>query len=141
MDDVKLAATIGKSARAARAVLGLSQADVAEKLSLSLEFVGRIERGVALPSVPTLVSLAAALGVSSDVLLGLGQERTTHTHRNTPPSEQSRIRRLLDRRLNRAPDSTLRIVNLLLVEFENAAKISHRNVHRQAKPSKKSRKP
>ena len=43
-----------KSARAARTALGLSQADVAEKLGLSLEFVGRIERGVALPSVPTL---------------------------------------------------------------------------------------
>ncbi len=66
MDDSKLATTIGKSARTARTALGLSQADVAEKLGLSLEFVGRIERGVALPSVPTLVSLAKVLGVSSD---------------------------------------------------------------------------
>ena len=133
MDDGKLATTIGKSARAARAALGLSQADVAERLGLSLEFVGRIERGVALPSVPTLVSLVQVLGVSSDVLLGLGSERVTHTHRSTPPSEQSRTRRLLDRRLNRAPESTLRIVNLLLAEFESSAKTSRRNVHRPAK--------
>jgi len=140
MDDAKLAATIGKSARAARATLGLSQADVAEKLGLSLEFVGRIERGVALPSVPTLVSLAEVLAVSSDVMLGLGTERTTRAHRNPPPLEQSRIRRLLDRRLNRAPDSTLRVVNLLLAEFENSAKTSRRNVHRQKKTAKRNRK-
>ncbi len=139
MNDAKLAATIGKSARAARAVLGLSQADVAEKLGLSLEFVGRIERGVALPSVPTLVSLTTALVVSSDALLGLSTERPTRTHRNTPHAELSQIRRLLDRRLNRAPDSTLRVVNLLLAEFENSAKTSRRNVHRQAKAPRKNR--
>ena len=141
MDDAKLAATIGKSARAARATLGLSQADVAEKLGLSLEFVGRIERGVALPSVPTLVSLAEVLAVSSDEMLGLGTEQTTHTHRSPPPLEQSRTRRLLDRRLNRAPDSTLRVVNLLLAEFESAAKTSRRNVHRPKKSTKKKRTP
>jgi transcriptional regulator with XRE-family HTH domain len=140
MDDAKLAATIGKSARAARVALGLSQADVAEKLGLSLEFVGRIERGVALPSVPTLVSLAAALAISSDMMLGIASERTTRTHQNPPPPEQSRIRRLLDRRLNRAPDSALRVVNLLLAEFESSAKTSRRNVHRAQKVSKKSRK-
>jgi transcriptional regulator with XRE-family HTH domain len=139
MDDGKLATSIGKSARAARVALGLSQADVAEKLGLSLEFVGRIERGVALPSVPTLVSLVQVLGVSSDALLGLSSERVTHTHRNAPPREQSRIRRLLDRRLNRAPDSALRVVNLLLAEFESSAKTSRRNVHRSAKKAHRNR--
>ena len=139
MDDGKLATTIGKSARAARTALGLSQADVAEKLGLSLEFVGRIERGVALPSVPTLVSLAKVLGVSSDALLGLGSERVTHTHRSSPPAEQSRIRRMLDRRLSRAAAGSLRVVNLLLAEFENAAKTSRRNVHRPVKAAKRTR--
>ena len=139
MDDGTLATTIGKSARAARAALGLSQADVAERLGLSLEFVGRIERGAALPSVPTLVSLAEVLGVSSDVLLGLGSERVTHTHRSAPTVEQSRIRRLLDRRLNRAAAGSLRLVNLLLAEFENAAKTSRRNVQRSTKPTRRNR--
>jgi len=140
MDDANLKITIGKSARAARVALGLSQADVAEKLGLSLEFVGRIERGVALPSVPTLVSLSALLAISNDVLLGIVSERTTRAHQSPPPPHQSRIRRLLDRRLNRAPDSTLRVVNLLLAEFENSARTSRRNVHRPQKTGKKSRK-
>ena len=140
MDDANLAVTIGKSVRTARAALGLSQADVAEKLGLSLEFIGRIERGVALPSVPTLVSLATALGVSGDALLGLGAERAIRAHRNSPHTEQSRTRRLIERRLSRAPESTLRLVNLLLAEFENSAKTSRRNVHHSHKASKKIRK-
>ena len=140
MDDTLLGTTLGKSARAARTALGLSQADVAEKLELSLEFIGRIERGVALPSVPTLVALAKVLGVSADTLLGLGPDTAGRAGRHPVPTESSRTRRLLERRINRAPESALRVVNLLLVELENSAKTSRRNVHRQKKTAKRGRK-
>ncbi len=139
MNDSELAVTIGKSVRAARSALGLSQADVAEKVSRSPEFLGRIERGVTLPSVPTLVSLALALKVPSDTLLGLSSGRLATTYREDSQSETSRTRRLLERRLSRSPESTLRLVSLLLAEFENAAKTSRRNVHRTKRKSKKVR--
>jgi transcriptional regulator with XRE-family HTH domain len=138
--DASLARNIGKSARSARTALGLSQADIAERLELSLEFIGRIERGLALPSVPTLVALAGVLGVSADTLLGLGPNSEGRAGRHPAPTESNRTRRLLDRRLNRAPDSTLRVVNLLLAEFESSSKTSRRNVHRTQKVSKKARK-
>lgn len=57
--------------RAARKTLGLTQAQVADKVKVSAEFYARIERGNALPSVETLASLVTALGVSADRLLGL----------------------------------------------------------------------
>lgn len=70
MDD-HLAKTIGSAARSARLARGLTQEDAADIVGVSLEFYARIERGKTLPSVPTLLRLAAALGVSADVLLGL----------------------------------------------------------------------
>jgi transcriptional regulator with XRE-family HTH domain len=72
MNDSELAKQIGKAARAARDALGLSQADVAERVEISTEFYGRLERGVTLPSVPTLAKVAAVLAVTADTLMGTG---------------------------------------------------------------------
>lgn len=61
---------IGTTARAARTALRLTQAEVANAIGMAPEVYGRIERGLLMPSVPTLLSIALQLRVSPDALLG-----------------------------------------------------------------------
>jgi transcriptional regulator with XRE-family HTH domain len=62
---------LGEVARVAREHLGLTEAEVAEKVSLLPEVYGRIERGTLIPSIHTVWRLSLVLGISSDVLLGV----------------------------------------------------------------------
>ena len=60
----------GDQVRSYRTRKGLTQADLAEKTDLSLDMIGRIERGVASPSFNSLVAIAEVLDVPVAVLLG-----------------------------------------------------------------------
>ena len=127
-EDKALAAQIGKAARKARTGLGLSQADAAERVGISTEFFGRLERGVTLPSVPTLVELARALGIGTDVLLGLDKRPP----RPAPaPEPTSKDQRALARRLRRASPSAVRLIGLVLAELEKAEGRSRRKSTRR----------
>lgn len=53
---------VGRSIRTARKVLGLRQADLAALTGLPTSHLSDIERGVVLPTIPTLRRLSAALG-------------------------------------------------------------------------------
>jgi transcriptional regulator with XRE-family HTH domain len=57
-----LAARIGDHCRFLRRLSGQTQADVAEQVELAREVYARIERGRALPSMPTLLRLARQFG-------------------------------------------------------------------------------
>jgi transcriptional regulator with XRE-family HTH domain len=120
----ELSRKLGQAARTARASLGLSQADVADRLSLSVEFYGRLERGATLPSVPTLFKMASVLGVTSDQLLGRGGK--AHLAEPRVP-ESSRDHRVLLRRLERASPGAIRLTRLLLAELETAAGSARRS--------------
>lgn len=123
--DKDLAETIGAAARAARTALKLTQEDAAERVGISAEFYARIERGNALPSVPTLARISTALGVSADTLLGRAVIRQQEAMAKEEParwsapssSDAPEIRRLL-RRLRNASPATLRLVTLLVKELE-----------------------
>ncbi len=69
----ELAVTVGAAARAARARLGLTQADVAERVGIAMEVYSRMERGKVLPSVTTLRRLCQVLRIGADTLLGLDE--------------------------------------------------------------------
>ena len=56
--------------RAARHQIGVTQRQLARRLGLSESFYARIEKCQALPSVPTLVKIVDALGLSVDYLFG-----------------------------------------------------------------------
>ena len=117
-----LAITIGKALRKARESSGLTQEDAADRAGISAEFYARMERGRTLPSVPTLVRLAEALGVSADELLGRPAERRAGAPAVATPArgvedESPEVRRLV-RRLRRARPKALRLVGLLLGELE-----------------------
>ncbi|MEM9487743.1 MAG: helix-turn-helix transcriptional regulator [Myxococcota bacterium] len=120
--DKKLAQSIGTAARAARRAMRLTQEDAAERIGVSAEFYARIERGNALPSIPTMARICSSLGVSADALIGrvemipLGGSQS----RWAPPqaSDSPEVRRLT-RRLRRASPATLRLVTLLVKELES----------------------
>ena len=58
----------GKRIRDARTKLGMSRSKLAEELDISTNFLGDIERGIKLPSVPNLILLANILKISLDTL-------------------------------------------------------------------------
>lgn len=119
--DKELAKSIGAAAREARKALELTQEDAAERIGVSAEFYARIERGNALPSVPTFARISAALGVSADALLGLRAGAVKDSQpawaAASPPSDSPEIRRLV-RRLRKATPATLRLVTMLVKELE-----------------------
>jgi transcriptional regulator with XRE-family HTH domain len=64
------AASFGKAVRAARQRAQLTQEQVARASELPLVAYSRLERGLLLPSVRTLVRLSQFLRTPTDVLLG-----------------------------------------------------------------------
>ena len=119
--DTGLANKIGSAARTARTRLGLSQVDAAERAGISAEFYARIERGGTLPSAPTLVALADALEVSTDVLVGRTGARPSAkvAHEVVTAQDSPEVRRLL-RRARRAAPRVVRLLNLLAAELSGS---------------------
>lgn len=126
--DKELAESIGTAARSARTSLKLTQEDAAERVGVSAEFYARIERGNALPSVPTLARISTSLGVSADSLLGRVAPRSDDSEEQHAPAQAQppttaaptdgpELRRLA-RRLRKASPVTLRLVALLVKELE-----------------------
>ena len=60
---------IGLRIKTERTKLKLTQVELAEKLNISSNFLGEIERGQKFGSVDTLISFANYFGVSTDYLL------------------------------------------------------------------------
>lgn len=60
--------SFGKKIREAREKNNLTRANLAEILGISVNFLGDIERGIKLPSVPTLILISNSLKVSLDSL-------------------------------------------------------------------------
>lgn len=65
----KYAELLGKNVTRWRKSLGLTQEQVASRLGVEPETISRFERGVTLPSLPTLASLAQILGTTMAQLL------------------------------------------------------------------------
>ena len=63
-------AVIGGNIRRARRRQGLTIEQLAERAGITENFLGKIERGEGMPSLPTIDSIACALHVSIDALKG-----------------------------------------------------------------------
>jgi transcriptional regulator with XRE-family HTH domain len=107
----RLAAGIGRGARLARRARRMTQADVAARMGVTVEYYARIERGRALPGVTTLARLVGALDLLLDAII----ERAAGGELAAPtlPSDPLPVRRLV-RRLRRASPSALALVTELL---------------------------
>ena len=101
--------SIGTAAREARTTLRMTQAEVATAVGLAPEVYGRIERGLLMPSVTTLLGIAGVLRVSPDVLLGW-----TELQARTRPEGYERILSLLD---SAAESELLRALAVLQAMF------------------------
>lgn len=123
--DTRLAERIGRGARRARERLGLTQADVAERLGRSPEFYGRLERGATLPSMETFAQLVRVFGVRADALLGTA-EAAEASPKESSAEQLTAGERVVLRRLRRATPRAMRLVGLLLGEFERAAGTARR---------------
>ncbi|MBI2373125.1 MAG: helix-turn-helix transcriptional regulator [Deltaproteobacteria bacterium] len=84
---------LGARLRAARTAASLSQAELAERVGLSVESISRAERGAITPTIWSLLRVADALGVEFDVLA-----------RGTRPSKARSARRPVVERLVRLLD-------------------------------------
>ncbi|MCY1041641.1 helix-turn-helix transcriptional regulator [Corallococcus sp. bb12-1] len=91
----ELAITIGTAARAAREHLGLTQAEVAERIGLVHPVYSRLERGKMLPSVPSLYRLCRELRVSPETLMGLTPKASGRKDSQPQAEEGPKLRRLL----------------------------------------------
>ncbi len=116
----QLRKTIGANARAARQREELTQEQVAERLDISPEVYGRIERGKIFPRVPTLVDLCRVLRKPTDEILGMvpngaGNHGPEPAHRTGEQSPE--LRRLLPR-LRKLTPVQLRALQRLLVAFQ-----------------------
>ena len=60
---------VGTRIKKARIDRKLTQAELAEKLDLSNNYISSIERGNAIPSLETFISICNALNVTADMLL------------------------------------------------------------------------
>jgi transcriptional regulator with XRE-family HTH domain len=115
--------SIGLAARQARRARKLTQEDVADRVGVSTQFYGRIERGYALPSVTTLRRMLEVLDLRADALLGVSvSEAASDDDASTQArleADNPHLRRLM-RYLRRASPVTLQVVKVLLDEIEKA---------------------
>ena len=100
---------------------GLTQAEVAERLGLSHEVYGRLERGLLLPSILTLRRLCLVLHLPADRLLGLASAHPPLWTRSPPTERDSpQVRRLI-RSVRELSASRLRMLSLLVAHFRRRA--------------------
>ncbi|WP_308809547.1 helix-turn-helix domain-containing protein [Archangium lansingense] len=111
----KLAKSLGDGARAARQKAGLTQADVAERIGVATEVYGRLERGLLMPSVPTLRRICMALHLPADSLLALGTGQPSVWEEAPPPPpapEEPAMRRLM-RHVRKLSPTQIRALSLV----------------------------
>jgi FMN phosphatase YigB (HAD superfamily)/DNA-binding XRE family transcriptional regulator len=71
--------SLGKRLQAARQAAGLTQQNLCQRANLSYSTLAKIERGaIKSPSIFTVQTIAAALGVSLDTLLGIHTQHASH---------------------------------------------------------------
>ena len=71
MDEANL--YLGKRVKYLRRLKNLTQAQLAEKVDLSVNYISQIETGIASPSFKTLLLLAQGLGVELKELFDFGE--------------------------------------------------------------------
>jgi transcriptional regulator with XRE-family HTH domain len=91
------AQTLSAALRRQRLLSSLTQAELSEKVGISLEAYSRLERGLSLPSFPTLLRLCAMLDITPDALLlsGLPPQSDQGKRRKNPARVRPRLTRVI----------------------------------------------
>lgn len=101
----------GANVRQHRKSRHLTQAQLAEAVDLSIDMIGKIERGKVGPSFETIERLAAALDVPEVVLFGTGVW-------SVPTGERGRILQRINRHLSKMNEDELDKVDGILAAFK-----------------------
>lgn len=78
----------GKALRIARAVAGIQQKDLATRSKLDSSYISLIEMGKRKPSMKTVRSLSAALGIPSDLFTLMASEEEDLTFADSSELEE-----------------------------------------------------
>ncbi|OJX71922.1 MAG: hypothetical protein BGO92_04490 [Magnetospirillum sp. 64-120] len=105
---VPLRTIFGANVRQLRRQRGLSQATLAEQADISIDMVGRIERGQASPSFDTVEAIAAVLSVSATALVAGGDALL-----DTSNPRGNAVQRI-NGQLARASDAQLELIERLI---------------------------
>jgi transcriptional regulator with XRE-family HTH domain len=97
---MELTAVFGTNLRHHRKARGLTQAALAERVELSTEMIGKIERGAAAPSFESIQRIAERLNLPKPALFGVGPTLTD-------ASERSRLLGRIHTRLSRLNEDEL----------------------------------
>ena len=97
----------GTNLRNQRKARGLTQEALAERVEVSIETIGKIERGVAAPSFATAEKIAAALDIPVIALFGAGDAVL-------PPGERGRLLTRINTTLARMNEDQLTRVAKML---------------------------
>jgi len=73
-----ISALFGEVLQRHRAVVGISQEELALRAGVDRTFISRLERGVRQPTITTLINLAEALSVSAADLVGETESAYQH---------------------------------------------------------------
>ncbi len=68
----EIEAKLGRRIAGEREVMGLSQAQLAERVGVATETISRLERGVAIPSLARIETIAVVLEIALHDLLRIG---------------------------------------------------------------------
>lgn len=96
--------TIGDRIKVARKKLNLTQEALAEKVDVTLYYMGEIERGEKTPSLDLFIRLVEVLDVSADYLLRdtvstgnvYGDKRMARKLENLTPRQRAAVEALID---------------------------------------------
>ncbi len=96
--------TIGDRIKVARKKLNLTQEALAEKVDITLYYMGEIERGEKTPSLDLFIRLVEVLDVSADYLLRdtvstgnvYGDKRMARKLENLTPRQRAAVEALID---------------------------------------------
>lgn len=69
--------TLGQKLKKRREELGFTQPELAEKTNLKQNYISRVENNKFEPTATAIVTLAKALGMSADELLGMNEVNKT----------------------------------------------------------------
>lgn len=121
MSDESIRASIGRTAKAARLQLRLTQRDVAESIGIHPEVYGRLERGDMAPSIGTLRRLCVALGISADAVFDLNASCVRATAVEPLQPQGAWMRRLV-RRASNLDARSVRMLTLVAVQLDTGAR-------------------
>ena len=83
---------LGRRVRRARKLAGMTQCELAERLSISTSFLGHIERGSRKASLETIIKIANELSISLDELLADSLRRAGRGPRDVQPKRRLALR-------------------------------------------------